>query len=376
MAREMKKDGIELTHLIGPKTEHKYHPDSIPEINKRIDSIVSKGRNPIPMHVKFSTYTLRYNKMFWVTVDGLEQHWEKATVDAKIIGRNKLIISTENVTAFSIEIPAGHLTNDGLSFEVLIDGEKAEAPPIFSDRSFVAHYFNVQGVWLTSPKIGILGLGITTFPKGTESVVEKSKVKNQRDTIRFFEATNLNKKHGLQGPIDDAFLEPFIFVRPTGKASNEAIGAWVDSELNRAIQQWRAQFRGEAIVKNDDEITAEDIANSNLILWGEASSNKILAKIADKLPIKWNANNIQIGAKNYASSQHIPILIYPNPLNPNRYIALNSGFTFREADILSNAKQTAKLPDWAIIDITTPPNVYKVGKVVNAGFFGERWELK
>ena len=31
------------------------------------------------------TKTLRYNKAGWVTVERLEQHWVKATVDARII---------------------------------------------------------------------------------------------------------------------------------------------------------------------------------------------------------------------------------------------------------------------------------------------------
>ena len=64
-----------------------------------------------------------------------------------------------------------------------------------------------------------------------------------------------------------------------------------------------------------------------------------------------------------------------NPLNPKRYVVLNSGFTFRE-DNASNARQTPKLPDWAIVDITVPPSPLRVGRVVNAGFFGEQWELK
>ena len=33
------------------------------------------------------------------------------------------------------------------------------------------------------------------------------------------------------------------------------------------------------------------------------------------------------------------------------------------------------LPDWAIVDVTTPPNSRFPGKIANAGFFGERWEL-
>ena len=47
----------------------------------------------------------------------------------------------------------------------------------------------------------------------------------------------------------------------------------------------------------------------------------------------------------------MPVLIYPNPLNPKRYVVLNSGFTFREYDYLNNARQVPKLPDYAVIDV-------------------------
>ena len=342
MARELKKEGIELTHIIGPQTEHKYHPDSIPEINRRIDSIVAKGRNPIPAHVKFTTYTLRYNKMFWVTIDGLEQHWEKATVDAEIKDAATIQARTANVTALTLSIPSGLSPFAiGQATIVMIDAQKLVAPPSQSDRSW---RMRLQ--------------------------------KNGKTWVMATEATTaLQKQHGLQGPLDDAFLDSFVMVRPTGKAANEAIGVWVKNEMEYASKIWRSQFRGEAQIKDDSDITPADIANSNLILWGDPSSNKILAQIADKLPIKWSATNIQVGGKTYSSTQHLPLLIFPNPLNPKHYVVLNSGFTFRE-DNASNARQTPKLPDWAIVDITVPPSPLRVGRIVNAGFFGEQWELK
>ena len=342
MARELKKEGIELTHIIGPQTEHKYHPDSIPEINRRIDSIVAKGRNPIPAHVKFTTYTLRYNKMFWVTIDGLEQHWEKATVDAEIKDAATIQVRTANVTALTLSIPSGLSPFAiGQATIVMIDAQKLVAPPSQSDRSWRMRLQKNGKTW-----------GMAT------------------------EATTaLQKQHGLQGPLDDAFLDSFVMVRPTGKAANEAIGVWVKNEMEYASKIWRSQFRGEAQIKDDSDITPADIANSNLILWGDPSSNKILAQIADKLPIKWSATNIQVGGKTYSSTQHLPLLIFPNPLNPKHYVVLNSGFTFRE-DNASNARQTPKLPDWAIVDITVPPSPLRVGRIVNAGFFGEQWELK
>jgi hypothetical protein len=157
--------------------------------------------------------------------------------------------------------------------------------------------------------------------------------------------------------------------------------------MAHAMDQWRKQFRGDAPVKNDTEITDADIQNSNLVLWGDPSSNKVLAKMAGKLPVKWDSRIIvegnkkwdlqyfDLGGQAYPSDTHVPVLIYPNPLNPKKYVVLNSGFTFREYDQLNNARQVPKLPDYAVIDISTPPNSRFPGKVVRAGFFGEKWEL-
>src|SRR2546426_6486096 len=56
---------------------------------------------------------------------------------------------------------------------------------------------------------------------------------------------SLSKRPGLQGPIDDAFMDSFIFVRPTGEPLNAGVGKWIEQQLTRATNEWRAQFRGE-----------------------------------------------------------------------------------------------------------------------------------
>ena len=71
----------------------------------------------------------------------------------------------------------------------------------------------------------------------------------------------------------------------------------------------------------------------------------------------------------------MPLLIYPNPLNPKRYVVLNSGLTFRQADYSNSARIVPRLPDWAIIDIRTPPDATAPGKIDAADFFNEKWEL-
>ena len=183
------------------------------------------------------------------------------------------------------------------------------------------------------------------------------------------------KRPGLQGPIDDAFMDSFMMVAPTGKPLNDRVGTWVTKEMAHAIDHWRKQYRGEARVKRDDEVTDADITAHNLILWGDPSSNQMIAKIIERQPVKWDGEFVRVGDQRYATANHVPVLIYPNPLNPKKYVVLNSGFTFREYDYLNNARQVPKLPDWAIVDLNTSPSSRWPGKIVDAGFFGEKWEL-
>ena len=192
--------------------------------------------------------------------------------------------------------------------------------------------------------------------------------------VKGKEVRPLRKEPGLQGPIDDAFLDSFMMVRPTGAPLSEKTGAWQKEEMQHAITHWRRQFRGEAPAKDDKDITEEDIKKSNLILWGDPSSNSVLKKIADKLPIVWKDGKVVVGDKSFDVATHMPLLIYPNPLNPRKYVVLNSGFTFREYDYLNNARQVPKLPDFAIVDVTTPPNSRYPGKIADAGFFDEEWK--
>ena len=78
MKAALKALSIDLVHLIGPNTQHAFHPGVRDEVERRIVSIAAKGRDRFPRQVKLATYTLKYNRMHWVTIDRLEDHWEPA----------------------------------------------------------------------------------------------------------------------------------------------------------------------------------------------------------------------------------------------------------------------------------------------------------
>jgi len=355
MAEALKKEGITLTHIIAPKTKHSIHKDSKVEIEKRMASIAAKGRQPIPTRVTFVTHSLRYNRNKWVGVDELDSHWEPARVTAYFDAKqHRVMLWTKNVSALTVDFPAGSAPfNFDQDVTLSInDGQHGRgAGRVQSDRSWRMQLHRSGSDW----KIG---------PRPAEPNITR-------------------KTHGLQGPIDDAFMDSFIFVRPTGKARSEAMDKWSKAELERAIEHWRRHFRGDARVKDDKDITDADIASANLVLWGDPASNSVMGRVAGELPIQWNEKAIAVKAADapqprgtFDNENHALILIAPNPLNRKRYVVLNSSFTFRDYAYLNNARQVPMLPDWAVVDLRTPPNTVWPGKIVDAGFFDEKWRLK
>lgn len=352
MAAAMESQGMQLRHIVAPDTKHAVAPEAKEEIERRLVELDSYGLTLD--RVDFATCTLRYAKHSYVTIDELTEHWKLGRIQVSLNGEARF--SAKGITAFTVDsLPTYTLDNEGI--EVIVEeglpGAAADDPnseeyslgsiPLQSDRSYKFSAHKIGDRWHLGPRTN---------------------------------ETGLRKKPGLTGPIDDAFFESFLFVAPTGKALNEQAGAWSTSELARAKEHWRRHFRGVARTKDDKQVTPDDIARHNLILWGDPGSNSVLAQIADKLPIKWTAEQIQAGNSSFPASNHALVAIYPNPLNPKKYVVLNSSFTFREFAYLNNARQVPMLPDWAVVDLSTPPNTVWPGKIVAADFFNERWQLK
>lgn len=328
MQEAMSAENLTLVRVVGKETGHWYSKDAKAEIDALLLPAVTKGRDPLPARLNFTTWTLRYPRSHYLTITGMGKHWERARVTANLTP-DTLTIKTENVTRLSIDPRAERKT-------LVIDGQKRAGRALVRDT---------RGNWATD--------------------------KGERRG-----AVNLRKRPGLQGPIDDAFCDTFVMVRPTQAPLSPTSGAWVQSEMSRAAKEWRATFRGDAPLKDDAQVTDTDIKNANLVLWGDPSSNRVLARVASKLPIRWEKDGtIRVGAKTYPAGTSIPAFIFPNPLNPNRYVVVNSGVTWREVAYLNNAQQRSRLPDWAVIDITTPPDKVAPGRIADAGFFDEQWRL-
>ena len=359
MAEAFRDIGIAMLHVIGPETAHAIHPDSKLEIERRMQELADRRRNELPRRIEFTTYTLRYNRMHWVTVNALDEHWEESRVTASISPFGDAIqVAVDGVSDLTLQFPSGSRQQLGAAGVMTVElSQGVDGGGVFLPLDGATPDWNSDGSWQCR---------LSRDDASLDWVIGSGTGTNDE----------LRKRHDLQGPIDDAFMDSFLFVRPGSSCRHEQFGEWVDAELERAITHWRQQMRGDVRVKLDSEVTAEDIAQHNLVLWGDPAANRVLARIADDLPIEWTADSLTCGGQEYDAAVHAPVLIYPNPLNPAKYVVLNSSLTYREYDYLNNARQTPKLPDWAVVDLNEPPGTRWPGGIVDAGFFDERWRFK
>ena len=65
------------------------------------------AEHAIPKHVKFTTWTLDYNRMKWVTVDAMGHEWARARVDAEVTNDHTVTVQTSNVTALTLDMGPG-----------------------------------------------------------------------------------------------------------------------------------------------------------------------------------------------------------------------------------------------------------------------------
>lgn len=337
MERAMKREGLSLARVHGANVGHKYTPEAKVELTDIIDRVMVRGKNPAPREAHFTTRTLRYNSAPEITVARMEQHWRRADVHLKLHADYSVTVETTNVAELWLDLPNRGVDNSQLT----IDG---------------------QIIKRTGPGNS---LGVVLFPR-----LAKDNAGRWSQIIEPDKTEKLAKVHGLQGPIDDAFMDSFLMVRPTGTAFSSKANRWITAQMEKATNEWRGQFRGDARVKDDVQVTDEDIAAHNLVLWGDPLSNRLLARIAEKLPIQWDGESVKAGGKTYSTVSHVPVFIFPNPLNPKRYVVINSGFTFAAAGTASNAQQTPKLPDYAVVDLDNN------GAVVLDGFFDEQWKIR
>ncbi|MGE3821360.1 MAG: alpha/beta hydrolase-fold protein [Isosphaeraceae bacterium] len=331
---------FDFLRVVGANMGHKVDPASAKIMDAFHDERASPNGPRRPRRSRFVTYTLKYGKAAWFSIEAMTRHYDRAEVDAEIQDSRVIVHKAENVDVLAVDRHAGRtLTIGGTEFPLELAAEGL-LPNVYFRRVEEA-----QGSW---------------------------RPLDHDESRAFEENAERGKRRGLQGPIDDAFTGPFLCVRGTGKPRFAAVARWSDDRLARFQDEWPRFLRGDLRVKKDVEVNQEDIENYHLILFGDPDSNWLIGRVNKDLPLDWGREWLNLGGESYAAAEHAPVLIAPNPLNPRRYVVINSGHTFGAREFRgTNALLHPRLGDWAVFHTGGAS-----GSLRASGFFDEGWSRR
>ena len=329
---------LRFTHLIAPGLEHQMPAEWQAKAQAEYQKYVGPGLQ-FPERIHYVTYTLRFPDFGWGQIEGLEEHYKKSIIDGDWT-KDKLVLKTENIRAFRLraESPKQYRV-PALPASVLIDGQSV-ALPSTAEKSDVI-FRKVQGRW----------------------AVDSSDAN----------AAVLEKRPHLQGPIDDAFMNSFVVVGPEQPGLHAATDDYAKANQARFAREWDKWMRGTLPTASASSIGDRP---KNLILFGDPQSNPLIAKVIDKLPVTWTKEKLVVNGVEYDAKNHVPAMIYPNPLMPGTYLVINSGHTFHDADFKgTNALLYPRLGDWAVLKPVPSAKNPAAAEVVAAGLFDEFWKF-
>jgi pimeloyl-ACP methyl ester carboxylesterase len=346
---------IKMTLLVGKTLDngvekglgHVFPPEWQKKAEEEYARYLKQGRiNPIKVH--FVTHTLKYPSCDWVEIFALDRHYDRAVVDAEQKA-DGFEVKTTNVRGLKLRL---WKLAERKKMTTVIDGQTIETVPYYdlaSEYLFV-YLEKRDGKWKVT-------------------VPEKVLTERLRQPQKW---------GGQQGPIDDAFMRSFVCVRGTGKPWHAGTQSYAEANLKRFGEEWSKYLRGELPVKNDTDVGPEQFAANNLILFGDPGSNSIIEMAMSGLPFKWERDKITWNGKEYASSEHVPVMIFPSPFNPEKYIVLNSGHTFHAKDFIgTNALLYPRLGDYALLKCTGGKENPLAEEVIEeaTGLFDDFWHI-
>jgi pimeloyl-ACP methyl ester carboxylesterase len=332
--------GYEYRYKELPDKGHWFEVDTLDHIScvddpELMEFLKPKTRNPYPKHIIFKTTDLgQSNKSYWVEIDQQESPFSESQIEAEIKG-NKIEINTQNISQFTLFL-SEHFLPFG-EILLLINGEE------------------ISYAFKNSEKL--------TFSK-----------RGDKFQVGELKHLGLKKSSSFYGSIKQAYFSPFVLVY--GTKGDSATTELTFHQARLEATRWWRRANGFTEIISDTEVTSEIIADYNLVLFGGANENFITAKINENLPIKVKDGRILLGEKRIKGKQIAVEFIYPNPLNPEKFVFVHEGNDlkgFLLSDFFTTIYSGAGLPDFVIFDDRVKQKGW--GGVICAGFFDSDWQI-
>ncbi len=239
--------------------------------------LLQHRRQAHPRHVRVRAADLQSAHAYWVRLTRAERPMEFLIADAEVIGPNRLRLDTRNVAA--AELRPGPLVDASKPVEVVWNGV-------------------ARSVTARDGRLELRAEGYTPIA--------------------------LEKTDRLAGPFEDAAGTPFAVVLGTTARDPEMRRA-CEWKVKGFVAFWRDWQKVEPRVFKDTEITDADAARYSLLLIGGPGENALAKRLASRLPLEVRPDAIVVDGRAFPATDAGVSLVYPSPLNPERYIAVLAG---------------------------------------------------
>lgn len=327
--------GVRLLQRWGYDVRYREYPGRIHEAlewqnpDSSIPWLLQHTRNPDPVHVRIRSAEPRHASSHWVRVEQAASPMEFMVVDAERIGANQIRLDTQNVMEITLSPGAA-----------LVDPERP-----------------LKVVWNGVAREGRLSQGRLTLSAPGHA------------------PTALHKHSQLPGALDDFTSTPFALV--VGTISKDPDMVSLCQEKARAFvgfwQDWQKQMPR---VFKDTEISQADMAKYSLLLLGGPDANQVAARMADRLPIRISPERITLDGHAFPVKDAAVQMLYPNPVNPQRYVLLAAG-TSTDGMYFCNPLDGG-IEDFRIVDGRVPVQgqiVSPLAMQIGSGMFDPSWRF-
>ena len=294
--------------------------------------LLQQTRNENPKKVRLRAADLQTASAYWVKVSLRDNGWQMMNVEAEILENNIIRVNSDNVLELVLS-PASNLIQYNKSVNVIWNGQ------IFSFNN------------LTDNKITL-------------------RSKNLK-----LSATH--KTPQIAGPINDFTNTPFALV--VGTISTDSLMQKVIKlKTDAFVSWWKYTQKFEPRILKDTEVKDEDLKKYSLFLMGGPMENKVARQIAKSIPFDIKPTTISIQGKVFQAPNAVLEAVYPNPLNPERYIRLVAPTSYEGLFFYNPNSMPLSDFDYTITDgrITNPvTNGQEKGMGIASGHFDNNWKI-
>jgi len=263
---------------------HSYQPlEDLAEFRRILAWAETKRRKRAPRRVQYATWNLSWHRAYWVSIERMTEPWRAARIDARVGPDNRIDVRARNVGTYRLTLS-----------QAPVDRAKPVTVRTNGEESYRGAFRADLAIQAAKPPVGKF-VKSAEMPGGILAQLERS-------TYQTSPGGGLR----MDG-------RKWMWVRPTAGPA----------ETRKLLAGWAPNY-----AKDDSAITPDDMASANLFVFGGPDVNRLTARLADDLPLKFGKGRFTVGDRVYDGATNCVKFIHPNPLSPKRYVIV---YAFNDA---------------------------------------------